>query len=254
MRGYYGTISMNAKAVYQRYLGWYDGNPCNLNPLPPRETAAKTVDYMGGAAAVLARARADFARGEYRWVAQAMAQVIFAEPDNRAARELGADALEQLGYQAESATWRNAYLYGARELRHGVLELPARPILPPDLLAALPTETLFDFMAIRLNADKVDGRRFTINWQFTDSRENLTLNLENSTLTQRIGDAAPDADATVTTDRATLVALVVRRATVAEAIADGALEIDGDRAVVETLFDLLDDFPLQFDILTPGAA
>ena len=121
VRGYYGTFSHNAKAIYQRYLGWYDANPANLNPLPPAERAKKTVAYMGGAEAVIAKAREDFAKGEYRWVADAMSQVVFAEPDNRAARELAADAMEQMGYQAESATWRNAYLFGALELRarHG---------------------------------------------------------------------------------------------------------------------------------------
>ncbi len=120
VRGYYGTFSHNAKSVYQRYLGWYDANPANLNPLPPVERAKKTVAYMGGAEAAIARAREDFANGEYRWVADAMSQIVFAEPENRAARELGADALEQLGYQSESATWRNAYLQGARELRGGL--------------------------------------------------------------------------------------------------------------------------------------
>jgi len=130
VRGYYGTISHNAKAVYQRYLSWYDGNPANLNPLPPVAAATKAVAYMGGAAAVLTRARSDFAKGEYRWVAQVANQLVFAEPDNSEARELAADALEQLGYQAESATWRNAYLYAAKELREGVAELPPRPACP----------------------------------------------------------------------------------------------------------------------------
>ena len=109
-RGYYGTLRHNAKAVYQKYLGWYDANPADLDPLPPVESARKTIDYMGGADAVIARARADFAKGEYRWVASAMNQIVFADPSNRTARELGADALEQLGFQAESGTWRNAYL------------------------------------------------------------------------------------------------------------------------------------------------
>ena len=126
VRGYYGTVSHNVKAVYQRYLSWYDGNPCNLHPLPPAPAARKFVEYMGGAAAVIARAKADFAKGEFRWVAQVMKEVVFAEPDNIEARALCADALEQMGYQAESATWRNAFLYGAQELRHGVFQMPAR--------------------------------------------------------------------------------------------------------------------------------
>src|SRR5690606_12746679 len=175
VRGYYGTVSHNAKAVFQRYLSWYDGNPANLNPLPPVETARKTVEYMGGADAVIARARADFAKGEYRWVAQVMYHVVFADPANRAARELCADALEQLGYQAESATWRNAYLYGARELRGGVMQLPPRPILSPDLIRAVTTDTFFDFMAVRLNAERAAGKRFVIDWRFTDTGEIVAL-------------------------------------------------------------------------------
>ena len=118
-RGYYGTLSHNAKAVYQFYLGWYDANPADLNPLPRAEEAKKEIDYMGGAAAVLARAREDFKAGQYRWVAELASRLVFADPANQEARALGADALEQLGYQAEASTWRNAYLLGAQELRHG---------------------------------------------------------------------------------------------------------------------------------------
>ncbi|QQS11962.1 MAG: MBL fold metallo-hydrolase [Rhodospirillales bacterium] len=253
-RGYYGTVSHNAKAVYQKYLSWYDGNPANLSPLPPVETAKRTVDYMGGAEAVLARARADFAKGEYRWVAQVMYHVVFADPANREARELAADALEQLGYQAESATWRNAYLFGARELRWGPLRLPPRPILSPDLIRAVDTSIFFDFMGVRLNVDKVAGRRFAIDWRFTDTGEDVALNLENSTLTQRPGRSSPPAAAVVTTARPTLDALMVNATTAAAAIDAGALKVDGDAGVVTALFAMLDDFPLMFDILTPGPA
>ncbi|WP_119419155.1 alkyl/aryl-sulfatase [Desertibaculum subflavum] len=252
VRGYYGTVSHNAKAVFQRYLSWYDGNPANLNPLPPVETARKTVEYMGGAAAVIARARADFAKGEYRWVAQAMYQVVFAEPDNAEARELGADALEQLGYQAESATWRNAYLYGARELRGGVMQLPPRPILSPDLIRAVTTDTFFDFMAVRLNADRAAGKRFAIDWRFTDTGEIVALNLENSTLTHLLGQPSTRPAATVTTTRPVLDALMVKQSTVAEATQSGALKVEGDAQPLHDLFDMLDDFPAMFPILTPG--
>src|SRR5262249_61538686 len=148
-RGYYGTVSHNVKAVYQRYLSWYDGNPCNLHPLPPAAAAAKFVDYMGGAAAVIARAKADFAKGEYRWVVQVMKEVVYAEPGNIEARALCADALEQMGYQAESATSPNAFLYGAQELRHGVFQLPVRAPYSADTLAGLSTDALFDVLAVR---------------------------------------------------------------------------------------------------------
>jgi alkyl sulfatase BDS1-like metallo-beta-lactamase superfamily hydrolase len=130
VRGYYGTLSHNAKSVYQRYIGWYDANPANLNPLPPVERGRKYVEYMGGAEAVIRRARDDFARGEYRFVAEAMSHVVFADPANAQARQLGADALEQLGYAAESATWRNAYVLGALELRQGLPAAVARACEP----------------------------------------------------------------------------------------------------------------------------
>lgn len=252
VRGYYGTVSHNSKAVYQRYLSWYDGNPVNLNPLPPRQTAQKSVAYMGGAAAAIERARADFANGEYRWVAQLMSEVVFADPDNREARELEADALEQLGYQAESATWRNAYLYGAQELRHGVEQLPPRPILSPDLLEAVGIATLFDFIAVRLDMARVDGRSFVINWHFTDSDERLALTLRHSALTHVLGKQAEDADLSVTATRDALVGLIVGGKTVAQALADGDVRADGDAAPLEALFTMLDDFHLMFDILTPG--
>jgi alkyl sulfatase BDS1-like metallo-beta-lactamase superfamily hydrolase len=251
-RGYYGTVSHNAKAVFQRYLGWYDGNPANLNPLPPVEAARRTIDYMGGAEQVLARARADFACGHYRWVAQVMNQVVFADPANREARELAADALEQLGYQAESATWRNAYLYGALELRNGVMKLPMRAILSPDLLRAITTEIFFDFMAVRLNAARATGNRFSVNWRFTDTGEELVLNLENATLTYLMGKQSPTAAASVTTTRATLDALALRQTTPMAAIQSGDFAISGDGQVLVKLFAMLDDFEMMFDILTPG--
>jgi alkyl sulfatase BDS1-like metallo-beta-lactamase superfamily hydrolase len=207
---------------------------------------------MGGAEAVMTRARADFVRGEYRWVAQVMNQVVFAEPDNHAARELQADALEQLGYQAESATWRNAYLYGAQELRGGVMKLPARPILSPDLLRAITTDIFFDFMAVRLNAARATGHRFAINWHFTDTGERLALNLENATLTHVMGQQDPQAAASVTTTRATLEALALRRTTPMQAMQSGGFSVSGDASVLARLFGMLDSFELMFDILTPG--
>ena len=253
VRGYYGTVSHNVKAVYQRYLSWYDGNPCNLHPLPPVGAARKFVEYMGGAAAVIARARADYARGEYRWVAQVMKEVVYAEPGNTEARSLCADALEQMGYQAESATWRNAFLYGAQELRHGIFPLPARGGIGGDTLAGLSSDLFFDLMAIRLDPAKAAGQAMVINWHFTDRDERLALTLRHCTLSHRVGTWSPDAATSITTTRATLDAIVLRKTTPLEAIQSGALRIEGDPSRLAALFAMIDPAPeLMFDVVTPG--
>jgi alkyl sulfatase BDS1-like metallo-beta-lactamase superfamily hydrolase len=177
-RGYYGTISHNSKAVYQRYVGWYDGNPATLNRLPRVEEARKYLEYMGGAAAVIARARDDFKAGRYRWAAQVMNQVVFAEPSNKEARALAADAFEQLGYLAESATWRNAYLLGAQELRSGV-HTGARtvPGIDPAMLQAKPIGQVFDYLGTRVDGPRAGTVKIVINWRFTDTDESLASNL-----------------------------------------------------------------------------
>ena len=253
VRGYYGSVSHNVKAVYQRYLSWYDGNPCNLHPLPPAPAAAKFVEYMGGAAAVIAKARTDFAKGEFRWVAQVMKEVVFAEPANKEARALCADALEQMGYQAESATWRNAFLYGAQELRHGVFQVAARVVASADTLAGLTTDVFFDALEIRLDPVKAAGQAFVLNWRFTDRDEEMTLTLKHCTLTHRMGEQAGAPSASVTTTRATLDALVLRKTTAPEALQSGALQIEGDPSKFAQLFGMLDQpGSMMFDILTPG--
>ncbi len=254
VRGYYGSLSHNAKAVYQRYLGWYDGNPASLDPLPRRLAGRKTVEYMGGADAVLERARADFAAGEYRWVAQVLSHLVFAEPENSDGRALLADAFEQLGYQAESATWRNAYLYGAQELRHGLAKLPPRPMLSPETLSALTLPALFDFMAIRLDVTKSAELRWKINWHLTDTDERLLMTLQNCTMTHSAGAPANDAIATVKLSRRALIELNIRRTDVAAAIAAGEMVIEGDQTVIEKLFEMLDDFEMMFDVVAPSPA
>jgi alkyl sulfatase BDS1-like metallo-beta-lactamase superfamily hydrolase len=253
VRGYYGSVSHNVKAVYQRYLSWYDANPCNLHPLPPAPAARKFVEYMGGAAAVIERARADFAKGEFRWVAQVMKEVVYAEPGNEQARALCADALEQMGYQAESATWRNAFLYGAQELRHGVFQMPVRPGMGADTLAGLTSDAFFDLMAIRLDAAKAAGQSLVVNWRFTDRDETLVLTLKHSTLTHRMGEVAANADVSVTTTRATMDQIVMRKLTIPDALASGALQLEGEVPKLGALFAMMDPpAGMMFEILTPG--
>jgi len=251
-RGYYGTLRHNAKAVYQKYLGWYDANPANLNPLPPVAHAKKTVEYMGGADAVLARAREDFKKGEFRWVASAMSQVVYADPSNRAARELGADALEQMGYQSEAGTWRSAYLVGAMELRNGVPKIAGGNSANADSLKAVSNDLFFDFLGVRLNAARAEGRKMAINWNFTDSNQQFVLTLENSALTH-IAGRQPDADATVTLNRATLDAITLKETSFPAAVLAGKVKIDGDRAKLAELMSMLDTFEPMFPIVEPKA-
>jgi alkyl sulfatase BDS1-like metallo-beta-lactamase superfamily hydrolase len=253
-RGYYGTLRHNAKAVYQKYLGWYDANPANLNPLPPVEYARKTVEYMGGADAVIAHAREDFRKGEYRWVASAMNQVVFADPRNRAARELGADALEQLGFQAEAGTWRNAYLVGAMELRNGVPKIPAGNTANADTLKAVSNELFFDFLGVRLDAAKAEGKSMVINWNFTDSKQQFVMTLENSALTHVAGRQSPRADATLTLARATLDAVTLQQTTFAEAVQAGLIKVDGNPRKLGELLAMFDTFNPMFEVIEPKAA
>jgi alkyl sulfatase BDS1-like metallo-beta-lactamase superfamily hydrolase len=253
-RGYYGTLSHNAKAVYQFYLGWYDANPADLNPLPRAEMAKKQVEYMGGAEAVLKRAREDFAAGQYRWVASVMSQLVFADPLNKEARDLGADALEQLGYQSEAATWRNAYLLGAAELRGGVPAAERGSGANAELLKGVSIDLAFDFLGVRLNASKAEGKTIVVNWTFTDLHQSYAMNLENAALTHTSGKLSGDADVSVTLTRAALDAITLKQRSFAGSIASGDVSITGNPLKLAELFGLLDEFPPGFEVIEPKKA
>lgn len=252
--GFYGDMKNNVKAVYQRYLGYYDANPANLHALPPVAAGKKAVEYMGGADAALKRAREDFAKGEYRWVAQVASQIVFADPSNRAARELGADALEQLGYQVESATARNAFLQGALELRNGVPKLPAISSAGPDVVRAIPLDMFFDYMAVRLSGDKAQGKTIVLNWKFTDTQQNGVLSLENSALSYTADAQSASADATLTLTRAALDDISLQKTTVPEAMKAGRIVVGGKAEKVGELLGMLESFPNMFPVLEPRPA
>ena len=252
-RGYYGTLSHNAKAVYQFYLGWYDANPADLNPLPRAEEAKKQVEYMGGAEATIKRAREDYKNGQYRWVASVMSKVVFAEPANKEARELGADALEQLGYQSEAATWRNAYLLGALELRGGVGPQPPA-LVNAELLKGISIDLAFDFLGVRLNAAKAEGKTIVINWTFTDLNETYVMNLENSALTHTPGKLSDNADASVTLTRAALDAITLKQRTFLGSVLTGDVSVSGNPLKLRELFGMLDEFSTGFEIVEPKKA
>ncbi len=255
-RGYYGTINHNAKAIYQRYLGWFDGNPANLHPHPPVDAGKRYVEFMGGADALLAKAQACFDEGDYRWVAEVVNHLVFADPDNMAARALQADALEQLGYQAESGPWRDFYLTGAQELRHGPPVGVGSNTVGRDTVAAMTVSMLFDYLGVRIDGlAAAAAGPWSIGVVVTDRDERWRVGIERGALhaTALGGGSDPiDAvDVTFTLDHASLAALVMGATTIDALAEAGAIAVDGDASVLTGLVDVLDTFVLMFPIVTP---
>ncbi|HGM5551595.1 TPA: alkyl/aryl-sulfatase [Pseudomonas putida] len=248
-RGYYGSLSFNTRAVYQRYMGFYDGNPANLNPLPPADTAKRTVEAMGGGAAVLDKMRAAMAAGDYRWAAQLGNQLLFAEPDNADARKAQAETLEQLGYQSENATWRNMYLTGAMELRNGV-PAHAGTSVSVDMVRAMSPEMFFDYLAVRLDSDKAVGHDLTLNWTFEDQKKDFNLTLRNGVLTHRAG-LNPAADAGISLSKDTLEKISLKQLDFPTAMQKGLIKLQGNGKKFAELMGSLDTFGPQFNIVTP---
>ncbi|MBG0796389.1 MBL fold metallo-hydrolase [Methylocystis sp. L43] len=249
-RGYYGSLKHNSRAVYQRYMGFYDGNPTTLDQLPRAEAAKKYVEYMGGAPAILKRARADFDKGEYRWVAEALTHAVFADPDNKEAKDLLADAYEQMGYQAESGPWRAIYLQGAFELRNGVPESGGLNTASPDTIEAMPPEMTWDYLAVRLNGPKAVGKKLILNVEFTDLKKLYRLAVENGVLNYS-DKPAPNPDAKATLKKSTLDRIELGLLTPEQAIASGELKVEGKRETFVEFVGLLDKFPFWFHIVTP---
>ena len=252
LRDYYGSVKHNVKAVYQRYLGWYDGHPADLNPLPPSEAGERYVEFMGGADTVIARAKEYYDKGEYRWVAEVLKHVVFTNPENIAARRLQADALEQLGYQAESAPWRNVYLTGARELREGVPYAPtAHSTASPDVINAMTPEMVLDYMAVRLNGPKADGKTMRINWKQPENGQVFALAVEDSVLLYKKDKPWPDADADLALSRVALTAVASGETDIDKELEAGRAFVEGNVALVREFFGLMDSFPVLFPTVTP---
>ena len=246
-RQYYGTVSHNAKAVYQKYMGWYDANPVHLAALPPAESARKFVEYFGDVDAVLAKAAKDFEEGAYQWVAEVTNLVVFADPGNRAARLLCADALEQLGFQAESGPWRNAYLTGAKELRDGVDADPKyRATGSSDIQRAMTPSMMLDYLGILLDANAAENLNLTVNLAFTDEDPYLLTVRSGVVLYERETQAA-DADATLTMPRLGMFAILNRDADTQAA----SIAVEGDQDVITKLTEHLTAFDFFFNIVEP---
>ena len=253
-RGYYGSLVHNVKAVYQRYLSWYDGNPTHLWQHPPTAAGQRYVALAGGADALLDHAQAAFDEGDYRWVVEVVNHAVFADPTNVRARELQSDAFEQLGYQSESATWRNAYLTGAQELRNGP---PSnRPMRRKGLVDALTVDLMFDAIAIRLQDEQVEGETAEVNWVFTDTDpakepSDWVLTLEHQALHYVAGRHSDTAGVTVTLTRGIMAEVLGGGVTFADAVVAGDVTLDGDPEALRTIFGNLEVFQSGFGIVEP---
>lgn len=247
--GYYGSVSHNTKAVYQKYMGWFDGNPAHLWEHPPVEAARRYVDFMGGADEVVRRARTSFEEGDFRWVVQVVNHVLFSQPDHAAARGLQADALEQLGYGCENGPWRNFYLMGAYELRHGCVGTPTATT-SPDVLSALTLEQLIDALAIRVDGPRSWDADITIHWNLRDG-DQVTVRLRNGVLTHTTGRAPAAPDVVIALGEADMRAVLLGAAAPAELAERGRADIEGDPEKLTELFGYLDQPDPDFAIVTP---
>ncbi|QFT67918.1 Metallo-beta-lactamase superfamily protein [Labrenzia sp. THAF35] len=251
LRGYYGTTNHNVKAAIDKQFGWYNGNPATLHPLPRVEAAKKYVDYMGGADAIVEKAKVDFDNGDYRWVMQVMMQVVYADPTNMEARNLMADASEQLGYQAEAGTWRGWYMSAAKDLREGVKPVSVAVFASPDTVSAMPLELFFDFLSIRLDGPKAESKTIKLNVDLPDTKQKYLLVVQYGVLQYHKGQQATDADASLTLDRATLNEVIAGKLKVEQGVTGGKIKLDGDPKKFEEFVGLLDTFDPWYQVVMP---
>lgn len=250
-RGYHGSVSHNVRGVVNKYIGYYDANPASLNKLSPDAAGKHYVELAGGSEALLQQAKVDFDKGEYRWVAELLNHLVFAEPNNQKAKALQADTLEQLGYQSETAGWRNAYLSAAYELRNGIPKNVASTKIGPDLIKAMGTELVFDYMGVRLNADRAEGKQFKINFVLPDRNEKIALELKNSHLNVMSDTQAENADLTLTLNRSDFDQLLMKTTSFENLMAQGKIQHQGNLNLIPQFFGMLDNFDYWFNIATP---
>jgi len=250
-RGYYGTLRHNSRAVYQGYLGWYDGNPANLDPLPPVAAGKRYVEVMGGADEVLRKAAAFYDKGEYRWVAEMLNHLVFAEPDNTRAKSLLASTYDQLGYQAESGPWRDVYLSGAYELRHGAPDKGLEMASIKGILEKTPISNFFDSMSVRLNGLKAEGKKMTVLVTFTDLNESHELKLANSVLHHRRVDRATRADAEISITHDLFLRMLIGQLGVKEMVFSDQIAVKGSKLDLVRFLTLIEKPSGNFNIVTP---
>ena len=251
LRGYYGTTNHNVKAAVDKQFGWYNGNPATLHPLPRVDAAKRYVEYMGGADAILTKAKADFDKGDYRWVMQVLMQVVYADPGNMVARNLMADASEQLGYQSEAGTWRGWYMSAAKDLREGVKPMQVAVFASPDTVSAMPLELFFDYLSIRLNGPKAEGKIIKLNVNLPDTKDKYLLVVQYGVLQYHKGQQAKDADASLTMNRDTLNQIIGGGLKVEQGITSAKIKLDGDSKKFEEFVSLLDTFDPWYQVVMP---
>ena len=249
-RGYYGDLRHNVKEVYQFYLGAYDGNPANLNPLPPQESAKHYLELIGGADKAVAAAQTAYDKGEYRWAAELLNHVVFGQPDNQAAKELLARTYEQMGYMAESATWRNSYLTGAAELRNGPPKKGISRAGLVDMLDQTPVERFLEAMAASLDGPAAEGKNLKINLVLSDTKESFVLWIENAVLHFKKTAPAADANATLTLTKSLFIKTIAGTAGVKDTLLSDDLKVEGSRIDLVRFFALIDKAPGTFAIVT----
>jgi alkyl sulfatase BDS1-like metallo-beta-lactamase superfamily hydrolase len=249
-RGYYGDLRHNVKAVYQMYLGAYDGNPANLNPLPPQESAKRYVELAGGADKAVAAAQAAFDKGEYRWAAELLNHVVFADSAHKGASELLARTYDQMGYMSEAATWRNSYLTAAAELRNGPPKKGIDRSYLIDMLAHTPVERFLEAMAASLDGAAAEGKNLKINLVLSDTKQSFVLWTENAVLHHKVAAPAADANATLTLTRPIFVKMMAGTAGIKDTLLSDELKIDGSKIDLVRFFSLVDKAPGTFPIVT----
>jgi len=251
VRGYYGTLSHNSKAVYQHYFGWYDGNPANLNPLPPEQSATRYVEFMGGSGAILQRASDYMVKGDYRWVGEVLNHLVFAEPNNITAREMLAEAYRQMGYQAESGPWRDIYLSGANELISGTVKKSYSKISSQAFLQEVPLLQFMKALSVKLDAEKAEGESLKLNVLFTERDQNFVLTVRNSVMYYREADFDEAADASIKITQNMFVGILIGQVNISDIIGSDELSIEGSKLKLVKFFSLLGESNDDFNIVLP---
>lgn len=250
-RGYYGTVKHNAKAVYQGYLGWYDANPANLDSLPPVEAGRRYVELAGGAEALLDKARAAYDEGEYRWAAELLNHLVFAQSDNASAKALLANTYDQLGYQAESGPWRDVYLAAAYELRHGVPDQMVDMATMTDVLKRTPMDKFFQSMSVRLDAEKAKGVEMAVAINLTDRDRTYVLSVKNSVMHHRQAQQPVESNASLQLTHDLFVRMLTGDVGLRETLTSDDLEVDGSVLDLVRFFGLFESPDGLFNIVTP---